>query len=446
MKKYTKVIITLLALFLGLSLLPAGTAGTAGEVVRNEDIKEAAGKLEIPRNTTVNGNVTLNLGELTVFGIVNGNVASNMGQINIIGDVNGDVEADMGQIVISGRVSGDVQAHMGEVVVDGSVGGNLFADLGAVKVSGGIGGNINSGFGELLIDGTVAGDVNSKGGDIIINGIVEGDVVLEQGLVELGPKAIVSGRIFVGRGLVKKAESALVGSVEIGEEPVATGLQDAEGVEGYRFEGIDGNFVDNIVEQVGGSLVRAFRNISYMPHMSRTRDWVFWPYPVIGFYGNIARGFVNILIMFALAVLTYALFPAQVKAAGSAFITKTGPVVGLGLLAAFLAIPLMILLAITIIGIPLILVEIIFLAAALILGYTGLANLVGSRIVTTASAKAEVNPFGAIALGVLILGLIRMIPLIGLLITLVVYILAIGAALATLFGISRPAAPEAESQ
>lgn len=437
------VVMILLVSLLAVGLLQPVFA--VDDTVINEDISKAAGSLEIPRATTVNGNVTLNLGELNIFGVINGNVFSNMGQVNIVGDVNGNVETNMGEVLISGNVGGDVKARMGEVIVDGSVGGNLTADLGAAKVGGTIGGNIDSGFGELIINGAVAGNVNSKGGTVIINGIVEGDVILDQGVVELGPEAVVTGQIYIGKGLIRKADTAIVGSVEISEELTVSELQKSANNEGYRFDGVDGNFVENIIEEVTGTIDRAVREVRFMPQMSRTRHWPFFQFPVMGSYGSIARGVINMLIMFALAALTYTLFPLQVKAVGSAVSMKTGPVIGWGILAAVLAIPLMILLAITIIGIPLIIVEIIFLAVAVILGYTGIAHLVGNRVISAASSNPA-NPLAAIALGVLLIGLISMIPLLGFLVSLAVYILAIGAALATGFGRIRPVVPETEAQ
>ena len=444
MRSITAVLfITILVLILG--LLPMGLAGAANDVVINEDINMAAGSLEIPRNTTVNGDVTLNLGELTIYGVVIGNVNSNMGQVNVIGDVNGNVEANMGQVVISGNVGGDVVARMGEVIVDGSVGGNLIADLGTVRVDGTVGGTVDSGFGELRINGAVAGDVRSKGGDVIITGIVEGDVILEQGLVELGPDAVVSGRIYIGRGLVKKADTAIVGSVEIGEELSIADLDGEGNGSGYSFEGIDGSFVKNIVERVVSPFNHTVRDIRVMPRLIRTGQWPFFAHPFMSIYGNVVRGIINMLIMFALAVLTYTLFPAHVKAAGNAISSKPGFVIGWGLLAVVLAIPLMILLAITIIGIPLVIIEIITLAAAVILGFAGIANLIGGKVVKTIFAKT-VNPLGAIAIGTLIIGLIRMIPYAGILISLAVYTLAIGAALVTRFGTIRPVTAEALPQ
>ncbi|MDW7738925.1 MAG: polymer-forming cytoskeletal protein [Bacillota bacterium] len=442
-KVFKKRMLVVTLFVFGLSLLIPAAAIAQGESVINEDINKAAGSLEIPRNTTVNGNITLNLGELTVDGIVNGNVNSNMGQVTINGDINGNVDTNMGQVVINGNVAGDVKTRMGEVLIKGSVGGNVFADLGATNIDGTVGGSIGSGFGELKIAGAVAGDVNSKAGNVIITGIVEGDVILEQGVVELGPNAVVSGKISVGRGLVKLSKTSVTGPVEIIEEVTLQEFEESDGNgsvdTGYRFDGIDQNFVESIGRRVEESVNRAFRDSNFMPHMFRNRDWVFFPFPFMGFSGSsIARGVINMLIMFALAALTSTLFPKHVRAAGNAITVKPGPVIGWGILAAVLAIPLMILLAITIIGIPLIIVEILFLAAAAILGYTGLTGLIGSRIIRN-EAVDNANSLGAIALGVLIIGLIGMIPILGWLVTLTVYILAIGAALVTRFGASDPA-------
>jgi hypothetical protein len=294
-----------------------------------------------------------------------------------------------------------------------------------------VGGDIGSGFGELRISGAVAGNVYSKGGTVIITGIVEGDVILDQGVIELGQDAIVTGRVYVKRGIVRQAESAQVGSVEIGEELSPAEVEGITEGPGYNFEGIDDNFIGTIADRIVREVNQGFRDAGFMPHMDR--EWSFFRYPFRGYYGSAARGVINILIMFALAALTYTLFPKHVRAVGNSVPAKPGPVIGLGILVAVLALPLMILLAITLIGIPLIIVEIIFLAALAILGYSGIVLLVGEKIISAASSR-QANPLGAIALGALALGLVAMIPLLGGLVTISLYVLAFGAALASRFG------------
>ncbi len=431
-QKIKMAVFTLLTVSMVFGLLVINTAGAETVKVINEDITKAAGDLEIPPGTEVNGNVTLNLGELSVYGTVNGNVDNNMGEVNIFGDVNGNVEANLGQVVVDGNVSGDVKARMGEVRINGSVGGSIDSGLGTTRVDGSVGRNVDSGFGDLTLNGNIGGNVSSKGGNIFIGGMVKGDVHLERGVVELGPGAAVVGSVTVERGLVNKDDTAAAGSIKIGEEVTASELRESAGEDGYHFRGVDRNLGERIADRVINTVNSILGRFGiFIPGLAGRPEITVSPF--VSIYGNIARGILNMLILFALAVLTYALFPRQVKATGDAVSEKTGPVLGWGILATVLAVPLMILLAITIIGIPLILVEIIVLAAAALLGYAGIADLVGKRIVKSASTSTT-GSIGTIALGVLIIGLIAMIPIVGSIVSLAVFIIALGAALATRFG------------
>lgn len=428
------------AVLLSLTLLLLAGGASARENVIEGDINKAAGSLEIPRGTTVNGNVTVNMGEVEILGMVNGNVDSNMGQVTVHGEVNGNVGANMGQVLIIGSVSGDVVARMGEVIVEGAVGGDVGAELGAVQVRGTVAGDVDSGLSELRIPGEVLGNVTSRGKNVIITGTVRGDVTLTRGIVELGPESEVGGRVYVEHGLVKAAEGARAGSVEVDEELSEAEIDRMFRSNGYHFRGLDDfEGIGDILETVFDGIGRAFSNIRLLPRVSIFREgwrvfpgtsWFGWP-------GHVARGLLNMVVLFALGALTFSLFPRHVQTAGQALLSRPGAVIGWGLLAVVLTVPLMILLAITIIGIPLIFVEILALALAGILGYTALSRLVGEKIVGAASA-GTVNPLGAIALGVLILGAISMVPLAGSLFSLLIFALAVGAALGTRFGSLRP--------
>ncbi len=412
-----------------------GTAGASTLEVIDGGIDQAAGKIEIPFGTSVNGDVKLNMGEIIVLGVVNGNVTSNMGTITVEGDVNGNVEADMGQIKINGRVSGDVVTRVGDLTVNGSVNGDLFSDLGTVRILGSVGGDVTSGIGDVYNSGQVGGDIDSKGGKVEIDGIVEGNITLGQGLVELGPLANVSGHVAVGRGLIKKEDAATIGSMEIGEELTLSELEKKTNGDGLLEERSERGLGGRIAESVIGYINTVFSGIGFLPQLSETGQWQLSRPSSPGFFGSIARGMVNMLIWFALAALTNILFPKNVKVAGQAVLDKTGPVIGWGVLAAFLAIPVMIFLAITIIGIPLILVLIAVLFAAAVLGYTAIVGMVGERVVSALNYRGSVNSFGAIAVGIAIIGLVSIIPFIGSLAVLAVYVVAIGAALVTRFGL-----------
>jgi len=410
-------------------LLPAGIA--AGENVITGDINKSAGSLEIPRGETVHGNVTVNMGEVEILGIVNGNVDGRMGQVIVYGEVNGNVEAGMGQVLINGSVSGDVTARMGEVIVDGAVGGNVNAELGAVKIWGTVAGNVDSGLGELRIPGEVLGNVTSQGKNVIITGTVQGDVNLYRGIVDLGPASEIGGRVRVKQGMIRVAEGARAGAVDVEEELSEAEIDRLFSSGGYRFHGLDDfKRVGDILENVFfGRMGRVFSNLKLMPGSLRSYFTVF----SLNWTGHVARGLLNMVVLFAMTALTFSLFPGHVRSTGQIIFANPGRVIGWGLLALVLAVPLLILLAITIIGIPLIFVEILVLAIAGLLGFTSLSQLVGERIIG-ASSSGPANPIGAIALGVLILGAISMVPWAGGLFSLLLAVMSVGAALTTRFG------------
>ncbi len=429
-----KPAIMCLALFtLALIILVASPGFASTMEIIDEDIDQAAGSITISEGTAVNGNVTLNMGDIEVNGVVNGDVKNNMGRIVINGDVHGDVSTDMGQLEVNGNVSGDVRTRMGDVIINGSVAGNLYGDLGKLQVDGTVGGDVESGFGELRIDGVVGGNVSSKGGNITINGLVEGDVTLGRGQVELGPDGSVDGHIYVDRGLIKKADSAFVGSMEIGEELTRAELRE-EMKDDYLVERPRERMGERIADQVITRVNDIMRRISFLPQIGPGRDWQLFPTLFVGFYSNVARSMLNMLILFAFAALTHSLFPRQVKAAGDAISINAGPVIGWGLLTTILAVPVMVMLGLSIIGIPLILFVLMALAVAAVLGYAALTGLVGERLTYVASPSANINPLGAIAIGVLVIGLISMIPVIGWFVSWLIYAVAIGATLVTRFG------------
>ncbi|HHX87702.1 MAG TPA: polymer-forming cytoskeletal protein, partial [Firmicutes bacterium] len=334
------------AVLLSLALLMLAGGAAARENVIEGDINKAAGSLEIPRGTTVNGNVIVNMGEVEILGMVNGNVESNMGRITVHGEVNGGVEANMGQVLIIGSVSGDVEARMGEVIVEGAVGGNVDAELGAVRVRGTVAGDVDSGLGELRIPGEVLGNVTSRGKNVIITGTVRGDVTLVRGIVELGPESEVGGRVYIEQGMVKVAGGARAGSVEVGEELSEAEIDRMFRSNGYHFRGLDDfEGIGDILEAVFEGIGRAFSNVRLLPRVSVFREgWRIFPLMHrFGWPGHVARGLLNMVVLFALAALTFSLFPRHVQSAGQAVFSQTGAVIGWGLLAVVLAVPLMLL-------------------------------------------------------------------------------------------------------
>lgn len=230
------------------------------------------------------------------------------------------------------------------------------------------------------------------------------------------------------RGAVRLSPGAQAGSVEVKEELTGQEIDELFRSPGrYFFRGLDDLFNINI--QLPGIVFRPGRYVhefTRIPINLYRFSWAAWT-------GRLAHRLLSMIILFALAALTYTLFPRHTAVVRDALETRTGPALLWGVLAILLALPLALLLAVTIIGIPLILVEFLLLGLAWILGYSSVALFLGGRILRT-TARGEGTPLGEIALGVLVLGVIAMVPVAGFLVGLAVLVMAVGVALATRFG------------
>lgn len=419
MKSHLALLLVSLAVF---SLL-GGVAAAQTDSLGERGIHRSVGRLEIPAGTTVEGDVSLSMGDLEIWGTVNGDASTRMGKVTVHGSVSGNVDSSMGQVIINGSVGGNVRNSIGEAAVTGTIGGDLIVDMGAVNISGTVHGDVKAGLGELRITGDVEGDVFSDGKRITISGTVGGDVNVSRGMVVLASGSVVEGRVHVQEGLVRQVEGSRAGSVQVDEELTEREVDELfRSGEGFVFRGLDDIFGIDF-----GIIARSFNNLRFFPvrNLHDPLRTLFWTWT----FGPL-RDVLNIVLFFALAVLVFTLFPRQVRTVVTALEKQTGTVLLWGIVAALLAIPLMILLLITIVGTPLL---ILVYAVAWVLGYTGLTLLLGGRLLQAMSPGSNV-PLIEIAIGASLLGLTGMIPLIGLLVKMAVFIAAVGAALCTRFG------------
>ena len=107
------------------------------------------------------------------------------------------LEGVAGTIVVRGTVAGDLSGAAGTIRVteSGTVEGNVEAAGGSVIVAGTVEGNVQVGAGsfDLTETGRIGGDLQVGAGSVIVDGTVEGDVEAGGQTVTLGPNADVGG-------------------------------------------------------------------------------------------------------------------------------------------------------------------------------------------------------------------------------------------------------------
>jgi hypothetical protein len=193
----------------------------------------------------------------------------------------------------------------------------------------------------IIVAGVVEGDVTSWSGAIEITGTVLGDVVSYTGTVALGPGADVRGSV-LALGRMVTHEGAQVAGQVLGGEPIA-----------------------------GGRLVS---NVFAIFQPERTAGDL--PRPLVS--GTLA------LAALLLMVASAAVWPLRTQGLSIALRQAPRVAASLGVLSTLLigalTIVLIVVLALSLIGLPLILPALLLMQAPFLVGLTGLARLIGERL------------------------------------------------------------------
>ncbi|HET7767264.1 MAG TPA: polymer-forming cytoskeletal protein [Chloroflexota bacterium] len=132
---------------------------------------------------------------LRIDGTVRGDVYAVAQHITIAGIVEGDVIALAQQVVVDGQVFGDVRAAGATVDVNGVVARNVSGAAQRVTIGSGgrVGGSVASAAETLSVSGDVGGALASVGEDVILQGRIGRRAELATERITLGPSASIGG-------------------------------------------------------------------------------------------------------------------------------------------------------------------------------------------------------------------------------------------------------------
>ena len=229
------------------------------------------------------------------------------------------------------------------------------------------------------------------GGQITVSGAVEKSVVAVGGSVVLTKTAVVKGSVVSLGGVIVMARDAKVGG-ELTE--------------------INSN---NLYETLTTAL------------SSEWEGWS-WIFAVISL-----SIFVVILV---LALLIAALLPKPVRIVSEAIRENTFKVILCGILGLVLIAPLALLLTISIVGIALIPLEVIFVVCSVLLGFIAVGQLIGAKVLRLLK-RPEPGIVRETFWGLVILWLIGWIPYVGWMVKAIAIVIGLGATLVSRFGTHR---------
>lgn len=278
-----------------------------------------------------------------------------------------------GTIIIEGTVTGDVSGAAGNIVIreGGVVGGDLEAAAGNIRIAGTIGGDVSTGGGSIYLTetGIVEGNFAVGAGDVRIDGIINGDAEVGAETIRLGETATIAGSLTYD------------GSLE--------GNLDA----------VQGDITED--SSLGVNILTDFRPFA---------KWIFT-----------INTFVFNLLLGALLLGLLPNFSDRVADRVATEPAKTG-LAGIG---TFLGVPiLLVLVAITVVGIP---ISLVGLLAFLVFSWIGLVYgrfAVGLWLLSFADVDSR---WVGLVVGLLLAVVLWQIPVIGGLLNLIIFLLGLGA-------------------
>lgn len=251
----------------------------------------------------------------------------------------------------------------------------------------------------------VEGDVVSFGGTIEAAGEIEGDLVVVGGSVRLEETALIRGSLLTPGGAVSRSSGAQV--------------------QGEVITGDDGAFVFPMTPQVVRMEIPAG----------------------LALFGQAVWFFFRTLAFAAIAVLVALVLPEHTRQTGEAALRQPMLTGGVGLLTLVVAPPLLILLALTLVLIPVSILGLLLLGLAVLFGWVALGLEVGRHIEKSMNQDWGL-PITA-GVGTFVLGLVSgvagLVDCIGWLVPMAIVLLGLGSVLLTRFGSQRfppPPAPE----
>ncbi len=309
-------------------------------------------KIEIHSERPRNVQMEIEISDLGIFSVIPGAVTFsgdyNLPQTDTIEE---DVTITGGNARINGVISGDLAVMGGTVDISGIVEGDVAV----------LGGNLD-------LTGTIEGDAAVFGGNIKNRGTIDGDLHVVGGTVYLDSASVVSGDISMVGGTVERNEHAIVHG---------------------RVESVEIKALEKILPRIS----RAFRLPRMLPGGRA--------FPAAVFLGML-------LVLYLFNLLIAVIFPRAVEKVDSRIEQNVWASVGLGFALQVLFVPLVIVLAVSIIGIPLLMVLPLAILLATIFGLSALSLTTGKRVCKGFNWNVE-SLIGRLSLGWLAIMLVPIV-------------------------------------
>jgi cytoskeletal protein CcmA (bactofilin family) len=311
--------------------------------------------------------------------------------------VEDDLVATGETVTIAGRVTGDVYAFARTVVVTGTIDGDLIAA------------------GEqVTLEGAVLGDVRVGASQVAINGQVGKNVTAGAGRVDIGPRGQIGGSVLAGTNVL-----ASFGSVGRGVTVGGSSVQIA-GTVGESVQASVGTLTVEPGAKISGAVVYEADQEAAIPAGAAAGPVTFTQRPIeppqqesplFGLFD--VGGLIWLAGSALLGILLVKLFPRA--ADGVVQAGRRHPLQSFAMgLALLIAVPVVaLLLAITLIGLPLTLGLTLLYGLALLVAWPALGLVMGALLAMAVRRGAALHTVWLLLIGLLVLHVLTHVPVVG---------------------------------
>lgn len=361
--------------------------------------------------------------------------------LTVVPNISLAAEARLGQVFNLGateNLATNLYALVGDLELAGPVSGDVFGAAGRTLITAPVQGDLFIASGNITISGPVYGDVRVAGGTVTINSEITGDLAVAGGQVHLLPQAkvkqdvLVLGGATIIDGMIEGSLRAIGGKLQINNliaGPVNARVDElALGERAVLSAGINYQSPQPLTRhaesKVSGTTVFNQLSSNLPAKMAVVGVWSLFKF----------------LTLLAFATFLYLVLPRPVGMIVTTTLSNPGRSFGAGLAALILVPALVIILALTVVGLPLGFFIICLYLALLIMAsvFTGLILGTWLERLIRRSPEYALTWWGVLG-GTLALFIISLIPFIGWLIGLGLFIMAFGGlAVTTYHLITKP--------
>lgn len=327
--------------------------------------------------------------------------------------------------------SANVYVAGADVHIEAPVDGDLYAAAGRVSVDQPVSGDAVLAAGSVEVKNRIGDDLRAAGGIVSVAGRVAGEALIGGGSIAFGPNTEIGGRAWLAGSDIAVAGRLHDGLKAYGKNILIIGEIDGPvELTGKRIEVLGSARISGNLTYTSDREIRIDPGAQVTGTITRAPGAFEIPRPGFGMPSLPALQPLLIFGLLAAGILQLALFPRFTVTSLQTVGLSPLKSLGLGTAIFFSLPPVILLLVITIIGIPIAVALAALYAVALLVGYLVTAFFIGDRFARAVRGQREPSfgwRIGSLAAALLLLWLLRIIPYIGGFATFVALLAGLGA-------------------